>query len=107
MRRKKILSYAKGYFLTKHNCYRIAKLQVDRSLVYAYRDRKQKKRQFRRLWIVRIQAAARINGLSYSRLINGLHRAGVGIDRRVLAELAIAQPAAFAQLAQQARAALA
>lgn len=107
LRRKKILSYAKGYFLTKHNCYRIAKLQVDRSLLYAYRDRRQKKRQFRRLWIVRIQAAARLNHISYSRFINGLNRAGVAIDRRVLADLAVHQPAAFAQLAQQARAALA
>ncbi|MFN7965190.1 MAG: 50S ribosomal protein L20 [Acidobacteriota bacterium] len=107
LRRKKILSYAKGYFLTKHNCYRIAKLQVDRSLLYAYRDRRQKKRQFRRLWIVRIQAAARLNDISYSRFINGLNRAGVAIDRRVLADLAVHQPAAFAQLAQQARAALA
>ncbi len=107
LRRKKILSYAKGYFLTKHNCYRIAKLQVDRSLLYAYRDRRQKKRQFRRLWIVRIQAAARLNDISYSRFINGLNRAGVTIDRRVLADLAVHQPAAFAQLTQQARAALA
>jgi large subunit ribosomal protein L20 len=107
LRRKKILSYAKGYFLTKGNCYRIAKLQVDRSLLFAYSGRKQKKRQYRRLWITRIQAAARANGLSYSRFIGGLMKTGVQIDRRVLADLAVREPAAFTKLAEQARSAFA
>lgn len=106
-KRKKILRLAKGYFLTKHNCYRIAKLQVDRSLLFAYRDRRQRKRQFRRLWITRIGAAVRANGLSYSRFINGLNRAGVTIDRRMLADLAVREPQAFTQLVDRAKTALA
>ncbi|RMG46203.1 MAG: 50S ribosomal protein L20 [Acidobacteria bacterium] len=105
-RRKKILARAKGYYLSKHNCYRIAREQVDRSLAFAYRDRRQKKRQFRSLWIMRIGAAARENGLSYSRLIHGLDRAGVAVDRRVLADLAVRDPEGFARLAETARAAL-
>ena len=105
-RRKKILSLAKGYYLTKSNCYRIAREQVERSGTFAYRDRRQKKRQFRRLWIVRIGAAARNHGLSYSRLIDGLKRSGVEVDRKVLADLAVQQPEAFAKLAEQARTAL-
>lgn len=106
-RRKKVLGRAKGYYLTKHNCYRIAREQVDRSLAFAYRDRRQKKRQFRRLWITRIGAAAREHGLSYNRFIHGLNLAGSEIDRRVLADLAVRQPAAFAELADKARTALA
>ena len=106
-RRKKILARAKGYYLAKHNCYRIAREQVDRSLAFAYRDRRQKKRQFRRLWIARIGAAARLNGLSYSRFIDGLNKAGVTLDRRVLADIAVRDPSAFAKLAEQAQAALA
>jgi len=106
-RRKKILARAKGYYLSKHNCYRIAREQVDRSLAFAYRDRRQKKRQFRRLWIQRIGAAARENGLSYSRFIDGLHKAGVEIDRKILADLAVREPAAFTALVEKARAALA
>ncbi|MDQ7006204.1 MAG: 50S ribosomal protein L20 [Acidobacteriota bacterium] len=105
-RRKKILDRAKGYYLSKSNCYRIAREQVDRSLDFAYRDRRQKKRQFRRLWITRIGAAARIHGLSYSRMIDGLNKAGVAIDRKILAELAVSQPEAFASLAERARTAL-
>ncbi len=106
-RRKKILARAKGYYLSKHNCYRIAREQVDRSLAFAYRDRRQKKRQFRRLWIQRIGAAARQNGISYSRFIDGLHKAGVEIDRKILADLAVREPAAFTALVEKARAALA
>ncbi len=103
-RRKKILARAKGYFLTKGNCYRIAKQQVDRSLNFAYRDRRQKKRHFRALWIARIGAACRLNGLSYSRFMNGLGKSGIEIDRRVLAELAVFQPESFAALVKQAQA---
>jgi large subunit ribosomal protein L20 len=106
-RRRKILARAKGYYLSKHNCYRIAKLQVDRSLLFAYAGRKQKKRHFRALWITRIGAAARENGISYSRLIDGLKRAGIELDRRVLADLALTQPQAFTELVGKARAALA
>ena len=105
-RRKKILARAKGYFLTKGNCYRIAKQQVDRSLNFAYRDRRQKKRHFRALWIARINAATRELGVSYSRLMDGLVRSGVEIDRRVLADLAVHQPDAFARLVDRARSAL-
>lgn len=106
-RRKKILSRAKGYYLTKHNCYRIAREQVDRSLQFAYRDRRQKKRQFRRLWIARIGAASRLHGLSYNKFIHGLNQSGTEIDRRVLADLAVNQPEAFGKLVEQAQAALA
>ncbi len=104
-RRKKILARAKGYYLTKGNCYRMAKQQVDRSLNFAYRDRRQKKRHFRSLWIVRINAACRPLGLSYSRMIAGLKAAGVLVDRRVMADLALFQPDAFAALVDQAKAA--
>ena len=105
-RRKRILARAKGYYLSKGNCYRIAREQVDRSLDFAYRDRRQKKRQFRRLWITRIGAAARANGLSYSRFIDGLNKAGIEIDRKLLADLAVSQPEAFAKLAENAQSAL-
>jgi len=86
-RRKKILKQAKGYYGTKSRAHRVAKLAVDRSLKFAYRDRRQKKRNFRSLWIIRINAGARLNGLSYNRLIEGLKKAGSEINRKMLAEL--------------------
>ena len=98
-RRKKILARAKGYYLAKHNCYRIAREQVDRSLAFAYRDRRTRKRDFRSLWIVRINAAARENGLSYSQLMGRLNKAGIELDRKILAELAVNDPASFASVA--------
>ena len=88
-RRKKVLKLAKGYFGSKHTLYKVANQQVMKSLQYAYRDRRQKKRDFRKLWIARINAAARINGLSYSRLMHGLKLAGIEVNRKMLAELAI------------------
>ena len=102
-RRKKAIKLAKGYWGSKKNHYKLANEQVMKSLKYAYVGRKLKKRDFRRLWIARINAAARINGLSYSRLINGLKVAGVDINRKVLSELAISDPAAFAALAEKAK----
>ena len=102
-KRRKALKLAKGYFGAKSKQYRAASEQVRRSLRYAYIGCKQKKRDFRRLWIARINAAARINGLSYSRMINGLKVAGVDINRKVLSELAISDPAAFAALAEKAK----
>ena len=102
-KRKRILKFAKGYFGTRSNAYRIAKQAVDRALAFAYRDRRQKKRQFRRLWITRINAAAREHGLSYSRFMNGLKRAGSALDRKSLADLAVRDRQAFAQLATVAR----
>lgn len=101
-RRKKILDRAKGFYGTKSKAHRIAKLAVDKALGYAYRDRRQRKRQLRSLWIVRINAAARLHGLSYSRLIAGLKAAGCELDRKVLADLAVRDPAAFAGLAETA-----
>ena len=103
LKRKKILRRAKGYYLAKSKLYRIAKEQVQRSLAFAYRDRRQKKRQFRRLWIVRINAAARLHDISYSRLMHGLKVAGVQLDRKVLADIAVRDPATFAQVVQAAR----
>jgi large subunit ribosomal protein L20 len=97
-RRKKVLKLAKGYFGSKSLLYRTAHEQVMKSLSYAYRDRKQRKRNFRKLWITRINAATRPNGLSYSRFINGLAKAGVEVNRKMLAELAIQDSQAFAQL---------
>jgi large subunit ribosomal protein L20 len=105
-KRKKILKLASGYYGTKSKSHRIAKLAVDKSLGYAYRDRRQKKRQIRSLWIVRINAAARLHGLSYSRLIAGLKAAGSLLDRKVLADLAVADPQGFASVAEQAKRAL-
>ena len=101
-RRKKILKLAKGFRGARSKLFRTAADSVDKALMYAFRDRKQKKRNFRKLWIVRINAAARMNDLSYSALINGLKRANIGLDRKVLAELAISDPAAFTQIANQA-----
>jgi large subunit ribosomal protein L20 len=98
-RRKKVLKLAKGFRGGRSKLYRTAAGTVDRALRYAYRDRKVRKREFRRLWIVRINAAARMNGLSYSRFMHGLQSAGVELDRKVLAELAISDPGGFAQIA--------
>ena len=98
-RRKKVLKLAKGYRGGRSKLYRTAADAVDKALMYAYRDRRQRKRDFRRLWIARINAAARINNISYSRFIHGLKKADVTLDRKVLAELAISDPAGFAQIA--------
>ena len=105
-KRKKILDRATGYFLTKSKLYRSAKESVERALKFAYAGRRQKKRQFRSLWIVRIGAAARENGMSYSQFINGLKKSGVELDRKILADLAVKDPAAFKGLAEQAKGAL-
>jgi len=105
-KRSKVLKLAKGFYGTRSKAYRIAKQAVDRALSYAYRDRRQRKRQFRRLWIARINAAARANGLSYSRLMDGLNKAGSQLDRKVLADLAVHEPEAFGRLAEAAKAAL-
>lgn len=102
-RRKKILKLAKGYYGSKSKLFRVANQQVMRSLSYAYRDRKQKKRDFRKLWIARINAAARNSGISYSRFINGLKKADVQINRKVLADLAVNDKNAFAQLVEVAK----
>jgi large subunit ribosomal protein L20 len=106
-RRKKILKRAKGFFLTKSKLHRSAKEAVDRALRFATRDRRAKKRQFRRLWIQRLGAAARLNGLSYSQFMHGLKKAGIGVDRKVLADMAVRDAAGFAALAAQAKTALA
>ena len=106
-RHKKVLSEAKGYYGARSKVYRVAKQAVIKAGQYAYRDRRQRKRQFRALWIVRINAAAHENGLSYSRLIDGLKKAGVEIDRKMLADIAFHDKEAFAALAEQARAGLA
>lgn len=105
-RRKKILDRAKGFYGMKSKAHRIAKQAVDKALNYAYRDRRQKKRQMRSLWIVRINAAARLHELSYSRLIAGLKAAGIELDRKVLADLAVADPQGFGVLADAAKQAL-
>ncbi|HSW35701.1 MAG TPA: 50S ribosomal protein L20 [Candidatus Limnocylindrales bacterium] len=102
-RRKKILKLAKGYFGAKSKLFRVANQQVMKSLAYAYRDRRQCKREFRKLWIARINAASRASGLSYSRFINGLKKADVQINRKVLADLAVNDKPAFAQLVEVAR----
>ncbi|MBR5137496.1 MAG: 50S ribosomal protein L20 [Clostridia bacterium] len=102
---KKILKMAKGYYLAKSTQYRIANQAVMKSLVYAYRDRRQKKRDFRNLWIARINAAARLNGLSYSKFICGLKKAGVELNRKVLADMAVNDAAGFAKLVEIAKAA--
>ena len=105
-RRKKVLKLAKGYYGSKHNLFKTANQQVMKSLQYAYRDRRQKKRDFRKLWITRINAAARMNGLSYSRLMHGLKLAGVDVNRKMLADLAVHDPKAFTALTEQAKTAL-
>ena len=103
---KKVLKAAKGFYGRRKNTIRIAKQAVEKSLQYAYRDRKNRKRNFRALWIQRINAAVRENGLTYGRFINGLGKAGVEVDRKVLADIAVREPAAFKLLVDQARAAL-
>lgn len=105
-RRKRILKLAKGYYGAKHLLFKTAKQQVMKSYMYAYRDRRQKKRDFRKLWITRINAAARLNGLSYSVLMNGLKKAEVAVNRKMLADLAVNDPAAFTVLADTAKKAL-
>jgi large subunit ribosomal protein L20 len=106
-RRKKILERASGYYLTKSKLYRQAKESVERGLKFAYSGRKQKKRQYRSIWIVRIGAAAKLNGTSYSQFINGLKKAGIELDRKILADLAVKDPSGFAALCKQAQAATA
>jgi large subunit ribosomal protein L20 len=105
-RRKKILKRASGYFLTKSKLYQAAQEAVERGLKFAYIGRKQKKRQFRSLWIVRINAACKINGMSYSTFINGLKKAGIGLDRKILSDIAANDAAGFAALAVSAKAGL-
>jgi large subunit ribosomal protein L20 len=105
-RHKKVLSKAKGYYNARRKVFRAAKQAVIKAGQYAYRDRRQKKREFRALWIARINAAARVYGLSYSRIINGLNKAGLEIDRKVLADLAVHDVEAFGAIAQQAKTAL-
>jgi len=102
-RRKKVLSEAKGYWGRKHSSYRFAKEQVQRSGRYAYRDRRNRKRDFRRLWIVRINAAARREGMSYSDLMHGLSEAGVEVNRKLLADIAVRDPQGFRRFAEIAR----
>ncbi|MDZ7643714.1 MAG: 50S ribosomal protein L20 [Woeseiaceae bacterium] len=106
-RHKKVLGKAKGYYGARSKLYKTAKQAVIKAGQYEYRDRRQRKRQFRALWITRINAAARLHGMSYSRLINGLNRADVEIDRKVLADIAVHDPEAFGALAAEAKAALA
>ena len=104
--KKKILKLAKGYYGAKHRSYRRAKEQVLRSLQYAYRDRRLRKREFRALWIQRINAAARLNGVSYSKFIHGLKKAGIDLDRKVLADIAVRDPEGFSKLVETAKSAL-
>lgn len=102
-RRKKMIKLAKGYYGSKHTLFKVANQQVMKSLMYAFRDRRQKKRDFRKLWITRINAAARMNGLSYSRLMHGLKEAGIEVNRKMLADLAVHDEKAFAELATVAK----
>ena len=102
-RHKKVIEQAKGYRGRRKNIYRVAKQAVTKAGQYAYRDRRQRKRQFRALWITRISAAARENGLSYSRFMDGLHKADIQVDRKLLADMAVNDKNAFTQLAEQAR----
>ena len=106
-RRNKVLKLAKGYYGSKHTLYKVANQAVMKSFMYAYRDRRNKKRTFRRLWITRINAAARINGLSYSRLMHGLKLAEIEVNRKMLADLAVTDTQAFTQLADLAKKAIA
>ena len=105
-RHKKVLKLARGFFSARHKHFRKAKEQLERSWVYAYRDRRRKKRDFRRLWIVRINAACRLNDISYSRFIAGLKKANIELDRKILADLAMNDAKAFSELASKAKAAL-
>ncbi len=105
-RRKKILKLAKGFRGARSRCYRQAKDSVEKALCYAYRDRRAKKRLFRRLWITRINAACRLNDISYSKFMGGLAKAKIGVDRKILADLAVTQPQAFSALVEKAKAAI-
>lgn len=105
-RHKKVLKLARGFYSGRRKHFRKAKEQLERSLCYAFRDRKQKKRDFRSLWIVRINAACRINDISYSKFIHGLKRANIELDRKILADMAISDPQAFAAIVRQAKAAI-
>ena len=105
-RHKKILKQAKGFYSGRRKHFRKAKEQVEHSMVYAYRDRKQKKREFRKLWIIRINAACRLNDISYSRFINGLNKAEIELDRKILADMAMNDATAFSSLVEKAKAAL-
>ena len=106
-RHKKVIKAAKGYYGRKKNCFRTAVQAVEKAGQYAYRDRRNKKREFRRLWIARINAGARLNGLSYSRLINGLKKSNIDIDRRILADIAMHDAGAFTAICEKAKSALA
>ncbi|TLD88122.1 50S ribosomal protein L20 [Helicobacter sp. MIT 05-5294] len=105
-RHKKVLKLARGFYSARHKHFRKAKEQLERSLCYAFRDRKQKKRDFRKLWIVRINAACRINAISYSRFMFGLKKAGIALDRKILADIAMNEPTAFAKIVESAKKAL-
>ena len=105
-RHKKILKQAKGFYAGRSRHFRKAKEQVERSMVYAYRDRKQKKREFRKLWIIRINAACRLNDISYSRFMNGITKAEIELDRKIMADMAMNDASAFASLVEKAKAAL-
>lgn len=105
-RHKRLLKQARGFYSGRRKHFRKAKEQVERSLVYAFRDRKQKKRDFRRLWIIRINAACRLNDISYSKFMNALKKANIELDRKILADLAMNNPATFSQVVAQAKAAL-
>ena len=105
-RHKKVLKLARGFYSGRHKHFRKAKEQLERSLCYAFRDRKQKKRDFRKLWIIRINAACRLNGISYSVFINGLNKAGITIDRKILADMAMHDATGFSAVVAQAKAAL-
>ncbi|MCK9257429.1 MAG: 50S ribosomal protein L20 [Sulfurospirillaceae bacterium] len=105
-RHKKILKLARGFYSGRRKHFRKAKEQLEKSLVYAYRDRRRKKRDFRRLWIIRINAACRLNGISYSRFINGLSKANIDLDRKILADMAMSDPEAFAAVVTKAKEAL-
>lgn len=105
-RHKKVLKLARGFYSGRRKHFRKAKEQLERSLVYAFRDRKQKKREFRKLWIIRINAACRLNGMNYSNFMNGLKRANIELDRKILADMAMNDAAAFTALTAQSKAAL-
>jgi len=105
-RHKKILKLAKGFYSGRRKHFRKAKEQIERSLVYAFRDRKQKKREFRKLWIIRINAACRLNDMSYSKFMNGVKKANIELDRKILADMAMNEPTTFSAVVAQAKAAL-
>ncbi len=105
-RHKKVLKQAKGFYSGRRKHFRKAKEQLERSMYYAFRDRKQKKREFRKLWIIRINAACRLNDINYSRFINGLKKAGIELDRKILADMAMNDAQAFSAVVEQAKAAL-